>query len=98
MSYYVDAAEPSVSQGTVPRMPDLAVEIKSPNDTRQRLRDKAAYYLSNGTRVVWLVYPEKRMIEMLTPDDFTHVSGDGILEGGELLPGFSMTLDEVFAD
>ncbi len=36
----------------VPLMPDLAVEVKSPSNTPEELRQKAAYYLQNGARMV----------------------------------------------
>jgi Uma2 family endonuclease len=96
VAYYANPSQPSIKKGAVPYMPDLAVEIKSPNDTYQRLRDKAAYYLANGTRIVWLVYPEKRAVEVQTLDDFDYVSEDGTLDGGDVLPGFTMPVRDIF--
>src|SRR5712691_1451328 len=60
---------PITKVGPVPHMPDLAVEIKSPDDTYKGLREKARYYLSKGTQMVWLVFPEKRIVEVYTPDE-----------------------------
>ena len=88
---------PIVKKGAVPQMPDLAVEVKSPDDTYQKLREKAAYYLAHGTQMVWLVYPEKRMVEIQTADDFEYKKAGEILDGGELLPGFTMKVDDIFA-
>jgi Uma2 family endonuclease len=51
---------PVVGKGSVPEMPDLAVEIKSPDDSLRQMREKAKYFVANGTRIVWLVIPEKR--------------------------------------
>ena len=50
--------------GYVPQMPDLAVEIQSPSDTLSKMRRKAQAYLDNGTRLVWLVQPERRGVEV----------------------------------
>jgi len=98
ISYYADATKPSVNKGAVPTMPDLAIEIKSPDDSYTALRDKANYYLANGTKVVWLVYPEKRAVEALTLDDFEFFYEDDILDGGDLLPGFTLPVREIFED
>jgi Uma2 family endonuclease len=86
------------SSGPAPYMPELAVEIKSPDDTYHELRERAHYYLANGTRIVWLVYPEKRAVEVLTLDDFDLLREDATLEGGDLLPEFALPVKDIFAD
>lgn len=98
ISYYADTSRPIVEKGAVHQMPDLAIEIKSPDDSYKKLRAKADYYLANGAKAVWLIYLEKRMVEVLTPDDFQFVRAGEILDGGDLLPGFSMKVDDIFAD
>ncbi len=88
---------PVVREGSVPQMPELAVEIKSPNDTTKQLREKADYYLANGARLVWLVFPGKRYVEVYTPDDEMEVMfGDDRLDGGDVLPGFTMPVADMF--
>jgi len=98
ISYRRDTSVPVVRQGSVPVMPDLAVEVKSPDDSYRELRDKADYYLTNGLRMVWLVYPEKRLVEVLTPDDVDILTIDDTLDGGDVLPGFSLPVKEIFPD
>jgi Uma2 family endonuclease len=89
--------QPPVRRGAVPGMPHLAVEIKSPDDTYLSLRDKAEYYLQHGCALVWLIYPEKRIVEVYQPgkDIDLLVAGD-TLSGGEVLPGFTLTVEGVF--
>lgn len=96
---FSSARRPLVTEGGVPEMADLAVEIKSPGDTVRQLRDKAAYYLEQGARMVWLVYPSQRIVEVYTPDEdvLILVEGDQ-LTGGEALPGFSLPVADVFID
>jgi Uma2 family endonuclease len=90
---------PLVEQGSVLYMPDLAVEIKSPDDTIQEMRDTAAYYLANGSRLVWLVYPNYRLIEVYRADADVEILGEeDTLTGGDVLPGFELSVREVFAD
>jgi Uma2 family endonuclease len=93
------AGQPLVTTGAVPRMPDLAIEIQSPDDSIKAMREKAAYYLTHGTRLVWLVFPKKRYIEVYRPDEEMEILfGSDSLEGGDLLPGFTLPVAEVFAD
>ncbi|MGB7339398.1 MAG: Uma2 family endonuclease, partial [Phototrophicaceae bacterium] len=59
---------PPVIKGAVEGMPTLAVEVKSPTDSYKLMREKATYYLANGCQMVWLVYPEKAMVEIYHPE------------------------------
>jgi Uma2 family endonuclease len=95
---YTAGNEPLVKKGSVPRMPDLAVEIKSPDDSLKELREKARYYLAHGTRLVWLVIPEKRFIEVYTADEEYILDESETLTGGDILPGFTLPVRDVFAD
>jgi Uma2 family endonuclease len=95
--------EPVVEQGSVMQMPDFAVEVKSPNDTYQALRRKAEYLIQNGTKLVWLVYPEKQAVEVCTPSaehpgavQIRAVAADGVLDGGAIFPGFTLPVREIF--
>lgn len=47
--------------------------------------------------MVWLVYPEKQMVEVLTPVERQLLSESDVISGGEVLPGFTLTVSEVFA-
>ena len=88
-----------IKAGAVPRMPDLAIEIQSPDDSIKAMREKAAYYLANRTQLVWLVFPQKRYIEVYRPgEEMEILFGSDVLEGGDLLPGFTLSVTEVFAD
>lgn len=83
-------------KGALLQMPDLTVEVKSVSNTYQELRQKARYYLANGSRLVWLVYPVKQIVEVYYPDmtsDLFNLSD--MLDGGDVLPGFKMTVREV---
>ncbi|MGQ9910316.1 MAG: Uma2 family endonuclease, partial [Candidatus Flexifilum sp.] len=85
-------------RGSVPRLPDLAVEVKSPANTLSELREKAHYYLSHGTRIVWLVLPAKRLVIVLTPTGEDILDAADTLTGGDVLPGFTLPVAEIFQD
>jgi Uma2 family endonuclease len=99
VSFYADTGTPIVERGEVPHMPDLAVEVKSPDDTYQEMRDKAAYYLANGSKMVWLVYPEKRFVEVYRQGvDLQILTEEDTIEGDPLLPGFRLSVQDIFAE
>jgi Uma2 family endonuclease len=55
-------------------------------------------YFQAGVRLVWLIDPETRTAAVYTaPEQAIHVPGDGVLEDGEVLPGFKLPLEELFA-
>lgn len=96
---FTSGHRPRVNKGAVLHMPDLAIEIQSPDDSIKAMREKAAYYLANGTQLVWLVFPQKRYIEVYRPgEEMEILFGSDVLEGGDLLPGFTLSVTEVFAD
>jgi Uma2 family endonuclease len=78
-------------------MPDLAVEIQSPGQSDKLMTDKAAYYLANDARMVWIVYPTKRLVEVLTPTDRKLLTEADTLDGGDVLPGFTLAVRDIFA-
>jgi Uma2 family endonuclease len=87
-----------IKRGAVPMMPDLAVEIKSPNDTYAEIRRKAIYYIEQGTRLVWLVFPARLKIEVWSAetDEIITLAVHDVLDGGSVLPGFSISVAEIF--
>lgn len=90
--------EPLTTKGSAPQMPDLAIEVKSDGNTLKGLRQKGRIYLANGTRIVWLVLPERKLVEVYTADD-EWVLGEGeLLEGGTVLPGFTLPVEAIFVD
>lgn len=79
--------------------PLLAVEIKSDSNSDKDLRAKARRYLEHGTRMVWLVFPEKRIVEVYQPDaDDQILTLDDALDGGVVLAGFRLALRDLFAE
>jgi len=98
ISFIADQERELVSHGPIPQMPDLAVEVKPPDDTYKQMRAKAAYYTANGTKLVWLVYPEKQIVEVYQPGkaDIQILVTSDTLSGGDVLPGFELKVSEIF--
>ncbi len=87
---------PLVKKGDALQMPDLAIEVKSPTDTYKATKDKAHYYLLNGTKMVWLVYPEKQIVTVLTPDTEDIFTVQDTLAADEIIPGFALEVKTIF--
>ncbi len=78
--------------------PDWAVEILSRSNTRREMDRKVREYFSAGTRLVWLVDPRARTVQVFTAvDHCLTIDEDGTLDGGDVLPGFTLRLREWFA-
>jgi Uma2 family endonuclease len=76
--------------------PDLAVEVLSPGDRPGEVLTKVADWLSAGTRLVWVVDPERRMARVYRRDGSESILAvDGVLEGEDVLPGFACPLDSI---
>ena len=85
-------------KGLSPVMPDLAVENASPGNSASDLREKAELYLRNGTRLVWLVFPDDERIEVHSHiGESQSLGADDTLSGGDVLPGFRLELRRLFA-
>jgi Uma2 family endonuclease len=85
-------------RGTIPPLvPDLAVEVLSESNTRKEMDRKLREYFQAGTELVWVIDPESRSATVYTAvDQSQHVSTDGTLDGGNLLPNFSVSLPDLF--
>lgn len=78
-------------------VPDLAIEIISPNDLYGKVKSKIREYLTAGVREVWIVEPEFKMITIYrSQTDFTVFAEDDELVSDSLLPGFRLKLSELF--
>lgn len=70
----------------------------SENDKAYDAEDKVDEYLEAGVRMVWLIRPVKRLIEVYRPGDKKPLllGIDDELDGGEVLPGFKLKVAEIF--
>lgn len=88
--------EQVVERGASSIMPDMVIEVKSPDDSYKSMVDRAYTYLLNGVKMVWLVYPEKRLVEILTADDRWLLGLNDYIEDIDFLPGFRLLVKDIF--
>jgi Uma2 family endonuclease len=80
--------------------PDLAIEVISKGNTRKEMQRKLGEYFGAGVRRVWYLYhtPRREAWVYAAPDQHTVVRETETLDGGAILPGFSLKLEELFAE
>jgi Uma2 family endonuclease len=80
-------------------VPDLAVEVVSPNDLSEDVLGKIEEYFQAGVQLVWVVYPQRRIIHVY--ESFTRIrvlTRNDELDGGAVLPGFRLPLTALFEE
>lgn len=81
-----------------PAIPELVIEIISPDQTIKQLENKAKDYLAAGVSRVWVVDPEVINIRVFLPDGTSQVYTDNIPIVDTLLPGLQLTTKQVFEE
>jgi Uma2 family endonuclease len=77
----------------IPGAPDLAIEVLSPNDAASAMRRKVKQYFAAGARLVWVVYPEEREIQVWRGDSSPVMLGENdTLTAPDLLHGFAVKI------
>ena len=82
-----------------PGVPDLAVEVISPNDRASVVQRKLRTYLDGGTAQVWLVYPATKEVHQHlsgTPEEVRVYKGVQAISAGDLLPDLQLTTAQIF--
>ena len=80
-------------------VPDVMVEVASPNDKAEELQSKVYEYLEAGARLVWIAFPALRVIYSYeSPDHVRQYKTDDELDGGTVLPGFRVPMAKLFPE
>jgi Uma2 family endonuclease len=79
-------------------IPDLAVEVLSPSNTKAEMALKRQEYFTAGVRLVWIIDPATETAEVSTsPTALTPVDKAGALDGGDVLLGLKLPLRKLFS-
>lgn len=85
-------------QGYAELAPDLVAEILSPGDAAADVLAKVADWLAAGTRLVWVVDPERSVVHVYRPDgSLTVLHGNDSLDGETVLTGFRCPVANIFS-
>ena len=102
VAVYLWARIPRTPDGDVANVftepPDIAVEIVSPEQTVAEQTAKCVWYVGHGVRIALVVNPADRSVRLVRPGQApTVLRGDDQLDFGDILPGFRITVRELFA-
>jgi Uma2 family endonuclease len=79
-------------------VPNLAVEVLSKGNTPREMERKLKEYFLAGVDLVWFVNPDARAVRVFTsPEDSTLLGEKDTLSGGAVLPGFAVSVADLFA-
>lgn len=77
--------------------PDLCVEFISPSEKPMDMARKVREYFDGGAEQVWHIFPEEqRVIVFTSPSETRTLNADDTLDAGDLLPGFSCRVSDLF--
>jgi len=78
--------------------PRLVVDVASSNDRRQLMRERTLMYHRHGIEMIWIPDPFKLEVQVLQRRSHTLALGKRqTLDGGPVLPGFKLSVQELFA-
>lgn len=87
------------NRGFLTVAPDLIVEVMSPDDRWRDIREKLIEYFTVGVDRVWLVDPDRRLIQVYrSPTELTQLAETDTLTGEGVLEGFSLPVAELFEE
>lgn len=83
-----------------PKSPEFVVEVLSRSNRRGEIVQKRSEYFASGTRLMWVVDPRKQTVEVWTGTDAPDavLNRSDTLTGGDLLPGFELSIDDWFTE
>ena len=92
-----DRVPPTDTRGFFDGSPDLAVELVSPNDRPSQVLAKVRDWLDAGCSVVWVVDPEAQTVALhRRAQEVVRLGTSDALDGGEIVPGFSIPVGAIF--
>jgi Uma2 family endonuclease len=80
-------------RGYTDTVPDLVLEVVSPSDRKPQVLAKVGDWLEAGVKVVWLLWPDKRVLLVYRDiHQVTVLTAEDTLTCEDLLPGFALPL------
>jgi Uma2 family endonuclease len=78
--------------------PALAAEVLSRTNTKAEIGRKLTQLFDAGTQLAWVIDPKTQSAKVHTsPKRFKEIGPSGTLDGGKVLPGFKLSLADLFA-
>ena len=77
--------------------PDLAVEVVSPGESKNKIEKKTERWLQGGALAFWVVNPQMRTVSVCRRNtEIKVLSERDVLSGDDIVPGFGFPVYEIF--
>ena len=93
---FVAGVMPTEPEAILALVPTLAVEVISPNNTAEEIEAKVCEYLAAGTQLVWLTFPESRMVIAFGQEGGAVFRPGDTITAEPALPGFACPVVDLF--
>ncbi len=91
-----DSLSASQKKGFAQVTPEFVVELRSPSDSLDTLREKMREYIDNGSLLGWLINPQDNQVEIYRTGQAVKILENPTqLSGEDVLPGFSLNLEKI---
>jgi Uma2 family endonuclease len=91
------AAIAAIAAGDYAPAPDLVAEVVSASQSKKEVAERSERWLAAGTRLVWNIWPNTETVDIWTADQPMQTIKSGVLDGQDVLPGFTLPLVDLFA-
>jgi Uma2 family endonuclease len=78
-------------------VPEIVVEVISPNDKYSEVTRKVSRYQTDGVRLIWVIDAQRKVVSVKGEINI-ELEDDEILTGGTVLPDFELSLTDLFAE
>lgn len=79
-----------------PLCPDFVIELRSPSDSINKVKQKMTEYIDNGASLGWLIDPQQKTVTIYRPQQAVEVlNSPQTLSGENILPGFILDLSDI---
>jgi Uma2 family endonuclease len=97
VAYFSIEQENLMKQGEY-EIPEFVIEIISGNDKANKVEEKTIEYFKAGVKVVWLIYPDNKTVQVYTSLKQAQIcTDDDICSAKPVLPDFEIKVSEIFA-
>lgn len=83
--------------GIVPLAPDFVIEVRSPTDALDVLKNKMNEYVRAGVRLGWLIDPQTETVTVYRGDPSTEtLNRPDVVEAETVVPGFTLPMARIW--
>jgi len=98
IAYFTLEQEQLMKQGE-DEIPEFAIEVISGNDKASKVEEKTIEYFNAGVKVVWLIYPDNKTVQVYTSLKQAQIcSDDDICSAKPVLEDFEISVNDIFGE